>query len=141
MTWPTKNKFDPAGAARGEQIERDVGIAAQTVVGLAVAHPLGHQLPDHIDLAVEHIAECMGVVGGNIIALRRRDIKPAAGEEEEFVDLDVRRQAVVPQRLGIGEVRITAEKPSGNRIEKTPFQLLSGARFSQCQSGENPQCH
>ena len=49
-----EHKIGPAGATRGEQIKRDIGIAAQAIVRLAITHALSNQLAHHIDLAVEH---------------------------------------------------------------------------------------
>ena len=136
-----EDKIGPPGTARSQQIERDIGIAAQAIIRLAVTHALSDQLTDHIDLAVEHITQRMGVVGGDIVALRRLDIEPAAREEKKFIDLDVRRHAVFPQRFGIGESRIAVEQPRRNRLEEAPLEILLGARLLQRQSGKDAQRH
>src|SRR5262249_58818108 len=75
-----------------EQIEREVGIAAETQPRLAATHALGDELRHHVDAALEHVAQRMGVVGADVALLRGGDAEPRPGREEELVDLDVRRQ-------------------------------------------------
>ena len=69
---PDEDEIGGLAAPLGQEIEDDVRIAAQAVAGGAVANPLGHQLPDHIDAALQHGAERMGVVGRDIALLRGR---------------------------------------------------------------------
>ena len=111
----------PAG---GQQIDGEVGIAAQAVAGLAAAHALGDQLRDHVDAALEHVAQGVGVVGGDVVALRRGDAEPAAGLEEELVDLHVGRQPAGTLGDGIGEVGIAAEQALRERRDEAPLADL-----------------
>ena len=109
LTCPTNRKSHWPRARRRQQIEREVGVAAQAQPRLAAAHALGDELRHHVHPAVEHIAQRMGVVGGNVILLRGGDAEPGAGLEEEFVDRDVRRERARMQRRGIGELRVAGE--------------------------------
>src|SRR5476651_2701495 len=81
------DELEVRGTARagGEQIKREIGIAAQAVARLAVDHPdaLGDELGDDIDAALDHIAEGMGIIGGNVVLLRQRYVEPGAGEEKK----------------------------------------------------------
>src|ERR1035437_794745 len=73
-----------------------------------------------VDLADENKIGSAGaarvgeIEGGGGVALRRRDIEPATGEEEKFIDLDVWRQSILQQCFVISEGRITIKKASGN---------------------------
>ena len=96
-----------------------------------------HQLRHHIDAAVEHVAQRMGIVRGDVMLLGVGRAEPLAGFEEELVDHDIRRHLVVVDRRRVSERRIAGEQPLRDRIEKTPFQLVLGARRFQGQRGED----
>ena len=112
----------PARAAR-EQIEREIGVAAQAQAGLAVAHALGDELRHHVDAALDHVAQRMGVVGGNVALLRGGDAEARAGLEEELVDLDIGRQRARAQRGGVGELGIAGENAVRERLQEAPFEI------------------
>ncbi len=78
----------------------------------------------------------MGVIGGNIVLLRDRHVHPAPGQEEELDDADVRRQLAVAQRLGIGEIGITAKEPVDHRCDEARLQQVAGFRLLQRQRRE-----
>jgi len=120
-----------------QQIEREVGVAAETETGLAAAHALGDELSHHVDAAVEHVAQRVGVVGADVALLRGGDAEPRAGLEEEFVDLDVRRQRARVQRERISELGIAGEDAVRDRLEETPFEVALAARLLQGERGED----
>src|SRR6516225_6984627 len=127
-----------ARAAR-QQIEREVGVAAQAETRLARTLTLGDELRHHVDATVEHVAQRMGVVGADVTLLRGGDAEPRAGLEEEFVDLDVRRQRARVQRERIGELGIAGEHAVDDRLEEAPFEIAFAARLLQGQRGEDAQ--
>ena len=139
LTCANEKKRALAARAARQEIEREVGVAAQTEPRLAAAHALGDELRHHVHPAVEHIAQRMGVVGGNVILLRDGDAEPGAGLEEEFVDRDVRRERARVQGRGIGELRVAGEDAIGERLHEAPLQARRAARLLQCQRGEDVQ--
>jgi len=127
-----------ARAAR-EQIEREVGVAAEAETSLAAAHALGDELRHHVDAAVEHVPQRVGVVGADVALLRGGDAEPRAGREEELVDLDVRRQRARVQRERVVELGIAGEHAVRDRLEKAPFEVALAARLLQGERGEDAQ--
>src|SRR5262249_19043114 len=117
-----------ARAAR-KQIEREVGVAAETQTRLARTLTLGDELRHHVDAAIEHVAQSRGVVGADVTLLRGGDAEPRAGLEEELVDLDVRRQRARVQRERIGELGIAGEDAVDNRLEEAAFEVAFAARL------------
>ncbi len=67
-----EQKIDAAVAAQRQQIERQVGIAAQAVGMRRFLGAMRHQLRHHVDAAVEHVAQRMGVVRARCNAAARR---------------------------------------------------------------------
>ena len=122
-----------------EQVERDVGVTAQAQTLLAVVDSLGNELSDHIDAALDDVAQHVGVVGRDVALLRRWDIEPAAGQEEEFVDLDVGRQPPLALRGCVGEIRVAAEQPAGERTGESPLEFAARPRPLQRQRREDAQ--
>ncbi len=135
---PDEDKIGGFAATFGQEIEDDVRIAAEAISGGAVADPLGHQLPHHVDATLQHGAERMGVIGRDIALLCGRHVEPGAGLEEELVDFDIGRQAMTLRRR-VGEVRITVEATLRDRADEAPLQLRAGMRLRQRQRRENPQ--
>ncbi len=134
---PREQEIALAARAQRQQVEREVGIAAQAQAGLAAALPFGDELRDHVDAPLEQIAKRMRVVGGNIVALRRCDPEPRAGLEEEFVDLDIGRKRAGVQRSGIGEVGIAAEHALRERRDEAPLEAGPRARLLERQRCED----
>ena len=123
LTCPTIRKLHSPARTSRQQVERDVGVAAQAVRVSPCADALGDELRHDVDAALEHIAQRMGVVGGNIILLRERIAEPGAGQKEKFIDLDVRRQSACDQRLGVVEFGISLEQPVGEGIDKAALEV------------------
>ena len=136
---PVHPKGRPACAADFQEIDGDVGVAAQAVALRAVDHALRDKLGDDVDAARQQIVEGVRVVRRDIVLLRHGRTEPAPRQEEEFVDLDVRRQRLRMQRLGVGELRIAAEQPLDHRIDEAPFELARGPRLLQRQRREDFQ--
>ena len=134
-----EQKVGAAGAAQRQQIERQVGIAAETVRSRRFIGAMRHQLGDHIGAAVEDVAQRMRIVRRNIVLLRVWRVEPLPGFKEEFVDLDVRRHPLVANGGGVIERRIAGEQPPRHRIEETVFEIAVGARRFERQRGENGQ--
>ena len=96
-----------------------------------------HQLRHHVDAAVEHIAQRMGVVRRDVMLLRIGRAEPLARFEKKLIDHDIRRHLAVVDRRRVSERRIAGEQPLRDRIEKTPLQLALGARRFERQRGED----
>jgi len=136
---PDEEKVALLARAARKQIEREIGVAAQTEAGLAAAHALGDELRHHVDAAVEHVAQRMGVVGADVALLRGGDAEPRAGREEELVDLDVRRQRARVQRQRVSELGIAGEDAVRDRLQEAPFEVALAARLLQGERGEDAQ--
>ena len=120
-----------------QQIEREVGVAAQAQSRLAAALAPGDELRDHVHPAREHIAQGMGVVRGNIILLRGGDAEPRAGLEEKLIDRDVGCERARSLRRAIGELRVAGEDAIRERLHEAPFEARRPARRLQCERGED----
>ena len=134
---PDEQKVALPARARLQQIEREVRVAAQAQARLARARAPGDELRHHVHPAIEHIAQRVGVVGGDVALLRGGDAEAGAGLEEELVDDDVRRQRARTQRLGIGELGIAGEHALRERLHEAPFEARPAAWRLQCQRGED----
>ncbi len=130
-----KDKIRQALLAGGEQVEREIGVAAQTVAVLAP----GNQLADDIDAARQDIAHRVGIVGRDIALLGWRHAEPLAGLEEELVDLDIPGQLSLAQRCRVSEVRIAVEQTLGNRPNESPLEFLARPRLLQSERSEDRQ--
>lgn len=119
---------DAALLAGTHQIERGVGIAAETITRLAIDDPLGHQLRDHVDATRQQIRRRVGVVRRDVVLLRIGITEPFSGKEEKLDDLDVRRQGLGVERLGVVQIGIAAEQAIDDRPDKP---LLKGGRWSR----------
>ena len=60
LTCADEQEIGAPARAQRQQIEREVGIAAQAEARLAAALALGHELRDDVDAAVEHVAQAHG---------------------------------------------------------------------------------
>ena len=103
----------------------------------ARARAPGDELRHHVHPAIEHTAQRMGVVGGDVALLRGGDAEAGAGLEKELVDDDVRRQRARMQRLGIGELGIAGEHALCEWLHEAPFEARPAAWRLQCQRGED----
>jgi len=122
-----------------EQIERDIGIAAETQPRSAAALFLGHDLRHHIDAAREHITACVRVVGADIALLGAGNSKPRAGLKEELVDHHVGRKPALALGGSVGQIGVAAEHAVRERPCKSGAELRASARLLQCQRGEDAQ--
>ena len=118
-----------------QEIERDVGIAAQAQLVVIVCRPSGDQLGDHIDAPVKQVAGDMRVVGARVRLLGERDVESASGGKIEFVHRDVLRQAPFPGSQIVSEFRIVAGEPLEERSQETALQLRPAARPAEGQCG------
>ncbi len=134
---PYQQELTAALAAAIQQIDRDVGIAAETEA--VTAGVGGDQLRHHVDAAVDQVAQRVRIVGGDVALLRDRNIQARAGEEEELVDLDIGRQITPAQRQRVGELGIAAEHPLGERPEEAPLEGALRPRLLQGECGEDAQ--
>ncbi len=132
---PDQQEFRAAGLARVQHVEREIGIAAQAET---VAAP-GHQLAHDVDAARHQVIGGMGVVGGDIAALRRRVAEPAAGEKEELVHPDIRRQGAAMLRRGVVERRIAAQQAFRDRRQEPPLQFALRRGGLEREGGEDVQ--
>ena len=114
-----------------DQLEAGVGVARE-----AVAHPVGrlalrHHL--HRDVAAEahDVARGEGVVGGDVVPLRRRAAHAAAGPEVELLDAYVRRQRVGRDVAGVVELDHALEDPVEQGLDERLLQR--GARCRDLQ--------
>jgi hypothetical protein len=87
--------------------------------------------------AIEHTAQRVGVVGGDVALLRGSDAEAGAGLEKELVDDDVRRERAGMVRLGIGQLGIAGEHALCEWLHEAPFEARPAARRLQCQRGED----
>jgi hypothetical protein len=126
----------PLGARR-QQVDREIRVAAQAVPFLRLVRH--HELCDQVDAHVEHDPNHMAVVGRDVALLGTRHLQPAAGQEEELVDLDVRRQRVLAQHAGIGKLGIVAEQPLDHWFDEAPLQQAARLRLLQGQGGDDAQ--
>ncbi|GAB1715629.1 MAG: hypothetical protein NTAFB05_06710 [Nitrobacter sp.] len=129
----------PAGGAGAQQVERGVGVAAQTVARLAVHDAFGHELGDDVEAAVEDVGCGMGVVGGDVVLLGIGVAQPLARQEEELGDLDVRRQLAFVQGGGVVEVGPATEQAIDHRCDESLFQFARRPRLLQRQRREESQ--
>ena len=136
---PNHHEVRLAGGAGIDQLGRDVGIGAEAVAHLAIHLAPRHQLGNEIDLAVENIAPDICIIGADIIRLRPPHAAPAAGEEEEFIDLDIGRQRALAQSFCIVEGWIFSEQTIERRLKKATLQLARWRRPLQGQRRENAQ--
>ena len=120
-------------AARAQDVERGVGVAAQAVARHAIDHTFRDQLGDDVQPARQQIGRGMGIVRGDVVLLRVRHVQPFAGQEEELDHLDVGRQLAGMQRAGIGQVGISAEQAIDHRADEAPFEQARGPRLFQRQ--------
>ena len=81
----------------------------------------------------------MRVVEADIVALDRAARQPRARLQEELVDGDVRRHAVLTQRLHIQRLGIAREQPVEHRFGKASLKVVAEARPRQRQPGEDRQ--
>ena len=119
-----------------QNIERGIGIAAQAVAGNAVDHALGDELRDDVQAPREQIGRRVGVICGDVILLRRRDMQPASRQEEELNHLDIGRQFTGAQRRGISEIGISTKQPLDDRRDEAPLQQIGRPRLFQRQRRE-----
>ena len=71
--------------------------------------------------------------------LREGHVQPPSGQKEELDHLDVGRQFILSHRIGIGEIRISAEQPLDDRVDETPLQQIRRLWFFQGQRGKQGQ--
>jgi hypothetical protein len=138
---PDEQEIALLARAAGQQIEGDIRVAAQAEAGLAASYALGDELRHHIDAAIEHVAQRMGVIGRDVILLRNGDAEARAGLEEELIDLDIRRQPALVLGDGVGEIGIAGEHPLRKRPDEAPFEAGLRVRFLKGQRGEDAQMH
>ena len=81
----------------------------------------------------------MGVIRGDVVLLRIGIAEPFAREEEEFDDLDIRRQRLGMQRLGVIQIGVPPEQPVYDGSDKSPFEIGRWRRLLKRQRRENGQ--
>ena len=81
----------------------------------------------------------MGIVGGNIVLLRKRYVQPLSGQKEKLDHLDIGRQRIGMQRLGISEIGVAAEQALDHRRDEALLEQVLWPRFFQGQRGKNGQ--
>ena len=131
--------FARARLARVQQIEREIGVAAQAVTPRAFAVSRRHELGDDVDAARKQIFAGMRVVGRDVAPLRRGIRQPAAREKEEFVDLHIGRQGAAAHRRCVVECGITAEQTFDDRLQEAPLEFVLVGGLFQRQRGEDAQ--
>ena len=109
---PGEQEIALSALAAGEQIEREIRIAAQAVAGLVTGAP-GDELRHHVDAPFDDIAQRLRVVGRDVVSLRGGNAQPRAGLEEELVDLDIGREPVGALGDGVSELGIAGEQARG----------------------------
>jgi hypothetical protein len=102
---------------------------------------LGDELRDHVHPAIEHIAQRVGVIGGDVALLRGGDAEPRAGLEEEFIDDDIGRERARMQGCRIGELGIAGEEALREGLHEAAFQAARTARRLQRQPGEDMEAN
>ena len=110
--------------AGAQQIQRDVGIAAQAVARNAVDDALRHQLGDNVHPRRQQIGTGMGIVGGNIVLLRAGTCSHRPARKKNSITLNVGRQRTCVQRFGIGEIGIAAEQTVDHGRDEAPLQQI-----------------
>ena len=81
----------------------------------------------------------MGIVCGNVMLLRERDVQPPSRQKEEFDDADIGRQHARMQCIRISEIRITAEQAVDHGRDEAAFQQVRWFRLFQRQGGKEGQ--
>jgi hypothetical protein len=61
--------------------------------------------------------------------LCRWNVQPAPGQEKKFDHLDVRRQLVRTQRVGIGKLGVASKQSFDNGCDETTFKQVRRPRF------------
>ncbi|MNN27556.1 hypothetical protein D3C81_1410950 [compost metagenome] len=81
----------------------------------------------------------MAVVAADVVLLRGLAVQQAAGLQEELLDANVRRQAVVAQVGEVGELFVVSEYALNERLKKAPLQAIAQRRAAQAQRGVDRQ--
>src|SRR5262249_48020765 len=111
----------------------------ETVARAVLCFTLANKLRCDVATLCEHVACDVRVVAADVALLRLMTAEHAARTEEEFQDLDIRRQLVVAQIrdvVGIGTIAVDALDEGG---EKRTLELARSSRLFQRQRGEQTE--
>jgi len=66
-------------------------------------------------------------------------VQPASSEKEELDDIDIGRQPIFTQRLGVGQIGIPTEQTVDHRRDEPAFDQSLRLRLLQCQRRQQCQ--
>ena len=123
------------------QLDPGIGIGRQAHGQPLGRIPGGDQLHQHVGAGGEHIAGDMGVVAGDVVALRPGNVLHRAGFEIQFTDLDVRGQGPGAHGLHERQFLVVAEQALLDGTRQAGLDALPQRRGFQAQCGVDVQVY
>ena len=109
----------------GDEIDGDIGVAAEADFGGAAHHSPGDHVSDHVDATRQQLARHVRVVRRQIVRLRVRGIEQRPGLEEELDDAHICRHRAGAHRLQVVEFRVVAEDARRQRLDERLLERRS----------------
>ncbi len=121
----------------GDEIDSDIGVAAETDFRDAAHHSPGDHVSDHVDATSQQLTGHVRVVRRQIVRLRVRGIEKRPGLEEELDDARICRHRTGAHCLQVIEFRVVPEDTRCQRLDECLLEVARPSGFAQAECREN----